>query len=42
MKVRPDQRILFLRNFEKLSERLKGTTAILRSLAKIAARAEAA
>ncbi|KAA5600384.1 transcription-repair coupling factor [Blastochloris sulfoviridis] len=42
VKVRPDQRILFLRNFEKLSERLKGTTAILRSLAKIAARAEAA
>ncbi|NJL08894.1 MAG: transcription-repair coupling factor, partial [Methylacidiphilales bacterium] len=42
VKVRPDQRILFLRDFEKLSERLKGTTMILRSLAKIAARADAA
>jgi transcription-repair coupling factor (superfamily II helicase) len=41
-KVRPDQRILFLRDFDKVSERLKGTMSILRSLAKIAARAEAA
>ena len=41
-KVRPDQRILFLREFDKVPERLKGTMAILRSLAKIAGRAEAA
>ena len=35
-KVRPDMRIVFIRDFEDPDERLKATTAILRNLARIA------
>ena len=40
-KVRPDQRVLFLREFDELADRLKGTTAILRKLARLAGKAAA-
>jgi transcription-repair coupling factor (superfamily II helicase) len=35
-KVRPDLRVVFSRDFETADERLKGTTAILRNLTRIA------
>ncbi|MFO1151988.1 MAG: transcription-repair coupling factor [Alsobacter sp.] len=41
-KVRPDMRIVFIRDFDDPEERLKGTTVILRNLAQIAERKKAA
>jgi transcription-repair coupling factor (superfamily II helicase) len=41
-KVRPDMRVVFIRDIEDLEERLKTTTGILRSLVKIAERKQAA
>jgi transcription-repair coupling factor (superfamily II helicase) len=41
-KVRPDMRIVFIRDFDDAEERLKGTAVILRSLAQIAERKKAA
>ena len=35
-KVRPDMRIVVTGDFEEMSERLEGTLAIMRELAKIA------
>ena len=37
-RVRPDMRVVFIRDFEKTSERLEGTATILRALAAMAAR----
>jgi transcription-repair coupling factor (superfamily II helicase) len=37
-KVRPDMRIVFIRDMEKPTERLKGVTAILRNLVRVAER----
>jgi transcription-repair coupling factor (superfamily II helicase) len=41
-RVRPDMKVVFFDEWETPVERLKGTTAILRTLAKIAERAKAA
>jgi len=41
-KVRPDMRIVFIRDFDEEEERLKGTTTILRNLARIAETKKAA
>jgi transcription-repair coupling factor (superfamily II helicase) len=41
-KVRPDMRIVFSRDFESADDRLKGTSAILRTLARIAETRKAA
>jgi transcription-repair coupling factor (superfamily II helicase) len=41
-KVRPDMRIVFIRDFDTAEQRLKGTSAILRSLAGIAEKKKAA
>ncbi|MCP8940735.1 transcription-repair coupling factor [Alsobacter sp. SYSU M60028] len=41
-KVRPDMRIVFIRDFDTADERLKGTATILRSLAQIAEKKKAA
>ncbi|MEX0752510.1 MAG: transcription-repair coupling factor [Xanthobacteraceae bacterium] len=41
-RVRPDMKVVFFDEWEAPQERLKGTTAILRSFAKIAERAKAA
>lgn len=35
-KVRPDQKIVFIRDWPKPEDRLKGTAVILRNLVKIA------
>ncbi len=41
-KVRPDMRIVFIRDFDTAEERLAGTSVILRSLVQIAERKKAA
>ncbi len=41
-RVRPDMKVVFFDDWETPEERLKGTTAILRTLAKISERAKAA
>jgi hypothetical protein len=41
-KVRPDMKIVFMRDIEDLDERLKATTGILRNLVRIAERKQAA
>jgi transcription-repair coupling factor (superfamily II helicase) len=41
-RVRPDMKVVFFDDWETPKDRLKGTTAILRTLAKIAERAKAA
>ncbi|HET7850942.1 MAG TPA: TRCF domain-containing protein, partial [Pseudolabrys sp.] len=41
-RVRPDQKIVFFEEWESPAERLKGTTAILRQLASLAAKASKA
>ncbi len=41
-KVRPDMRIVFIRDFDDADERLKGTSVILRNLATIAEKKKAA
>jgi transcription-repair coupling factor (superfamily II helicase) len=41
-RVRPDQKVVFLEDWEKPEERLAGTTAILRNLVGIAEQAKAA
>jgi transcription-repair coupling factor (superfamily II helicase) len=41
-RVRPDMKVVFFDDWETPEERLKGTTAILRTLAKISQRAKAA
>jgi transcription-repair coupling factor (superfamily II helicase) len=41
-KVRPDMKIVFIRDVEDLDERLKATTAILRNLVRIAEKRKAA
>jgi transcription-repair coupling factor (superfamily II helicase) len=41
-KIRPDMKIVFIRDVEDLDERLKATTAILRNLVRIAERKKAA
>ncbi|MDJ1156878.1 transcription-repair coupling factor [Chelatococcus sp. SYSU_G07232] len=41
-KVRPDMRIVFIDDFDKPEQRLRGTTAILRNLVRIAERKKAA
>ena len=41
-KVRPDMSVVFIRSLDTVAERLKETTAILRDLAKLAARRKAA
>jgi transcription-repair coupling factor (superfamily II helicase) len=42
MRVRPDQKVVVFNDWERPSERLKGTTAVLRRLVAIAERAKAA
>ena len=39
-KVRPDMKVVFLADWQQAEDRLKGTTAILRSLAGIADKAK--
>jgi transcription-repair coupling factor (superfamily II helicase) len=41
-KVRPDMKIVFIRDFNDAEERLKGTATIMRNLARIAERKQAA
>jgi transcription-repair coupling factor (superfamily II helicase) len=41
-KVRPDQKIVFIRDWPKADDRLKGTAVILRNLVKIAEAKKAA
>ncbi len=41
-KVRPDMRVVFVRDVEDLDERLKASTSILRNLVRIAERKQAA
>jgi transcription-repair coupling factor (superfamily II helicase) len=41
-RVRPDQKVVFFADWERPDQRLKGTTAILRSLVRIADQAKAA
>ena len=41
-KVRPDMRIVFIREFETMKQRLAGTRRILRALVAIAEKAKAA
>ncbi len=41
-KVRPDMRIVFIRDFEKPTDRLEGTRQILRTLVAIAEKKKAA
>ena len=41
-KVRPDMKIVFIRDVEDLEERLKATTAILRNLVRIAGKTKKA
>jgi transcription-repair coupling factor (superfamily II helicase) len=41
-KVRPDMKVVFFDEWEKPEQRLKGTMAILRNLARLAAPAKAA
>ena len=42
VKIRPDQKVVFFEDWPRPEQRLKGTAAILRKLAGIAAQAKAA